>query len=188
MQRREFLRLCNGWFISSVGNHRFAGADTVVFQQPRVEASTLTAIYQQQRGRDAITLTTQRADIQESTHHDANDADFHPVRIALIGCGRMALGHLRSMLPQREQMIGYCEPSPTAYAKASELYTALGLTPPPNEPDLEQLLHRYGPELDAALIITPHVYHYAQATACLEAGLDVLLEKPMVITAAKPRG
>ena len=34
-------------------------------------------------------------------------------------------------------------------------------------------------------IITPHVFHAAQATACLEAGVDVLLEKPMVMNAAE---
>src|SRR5205085_5717220 len=37
--------------------------------------------------------------------------------------------------------------------------------------------------LDVAFIVTPHAYHFGQAKACLEAGLDVLLEKPMVVTA-----
>jgi predicted dehydrogenase len=45
----------------------------------------------------------------------------------------------------------------------------------------------YAGHLEAAFIITPHVYHYAQATACLEAGLDVLLEKPMVMDAGEAR-
>jgi predicted dehydrogenase len=31
--------------------------------------------------------------------------------------------------------------------------------------------------------VTPHALHFEQATACLEAGLDVLLEKPMVMNA-----
>jgi predicted dehydrogenase len=39
--------------------------------------------------------------------------------------------------------------------------------------------------LDAAFIVTPHVYHHDQAVACMEAGLDVLLEKPMVMNAAE---
>ena len=42
-------------------------------------------------------------------------------------------------------------------------------------------------ELDAAFIITPHAYHHDQTVACLEAGLDVLLEKPMVMNAAEAR-
>jgi predicted dehydrogenase len=36
-------------------------------------------------------------------------------------------------------------------------------------------------------IITPHAYHHDQTKQCLEAGLDVLLEKPMVMTAAEAR-
>ncbi|MBX3010017.1 MAG: Gfo/Idh/MocA family oxidoreductase [Caldilineaceae bacterium] len=113
-----------------------------------------------------------------------------PVRTVVVGCGRMALGHLRAMLAQQAttQVRVICEPSAAAYAKACELFVEQGLTPPPNEPDLIQLLAHYGHELDAALIITPHAYHFAQTKACLEAGLDVLLEKPMVITGEEAVG
>jgi predicted dehydrogenase len=75
-----------------------------------------------------------------------------------------------------------CEPSQAAYAELCALFEAQGLTPPPNEPDIDCLLTLYGKSLNAAFIITPHVYHHDQAVACLEAGLDVLLEKPMVTT------
>lgn len=34
--------------------------------------------------------------------------------------------------------------------------------------------------IDAVTIVTPHTLHYEQTVACLERGLDVLLEKPMV--------
>ena len=79
----------------------------------------------------------------------------------MIGCGRMALGHIHAMLAQQTttQLRVVCEPSAAAYEKACELFTAQGLTPPPNEPDLGRLLDRYGSELDAAFIITPHAYH-----------------------------
>ena len=108
----------------------------------------------------------------------------------MIGCGRMAQGHMRAMLAQQDTTtIGVvCEPSETAYAQTCALFSERGLTPPPNEPDLARLLNQYGAELDAAFIITPHAYHYAQTNACLEAGLDVLLEKPMVITGAEAEG
>ncbi len=108
-----------------------------------------------------------------------------PVRTVMIGCGRMALGHLRAMLAQRDttQVQVICEPAEAAYAKACELFAEQGLAPPPNEPDLERMLAHHAHELDAAFIITPHAYHFAQTTACLEVGLDVLLEKPMVVSA-----
>jgi len=34
--------------------------------------------------------------------------------------------------------------------------------------------------IDAVTVVTPHTLHYEQTVACLERGLDVLLEKPMV--------
>ncbi|MFN8443325.1 MAG: Gfo/Idh/MocA family oxidoreductase [Caldilineaceae bacterium] len=113
-----------------------------------------------------------------------------PTRTAMIGCGRMAQGHIRSMLAQQEttQITVVCEPSAASYAQVVELYQSAGLTPPPNQPDIDRLLQEYGSQLDAAFIITPHSYHYAQTKACMEAGIDVLLEKPMVITAAEAEG
>jgi predicted dehydrogenase len=56
---------------------------------------------------------------------------------------------------------------------------------PPNEPDLDKLLRNY--DLDAVFIVTPHNCHCAQAMTCLEAGVDVLLEKPMVLNADEAR-
>jgi predicted dehydrogenase len=112
-----------------------------------------------------------------------------PVRATLIGVGGMARYHIRQML----QMTGstritvLCEPSEQMYAEAAKLFTEAGLKPPPNQPNVDRLLAEYGGELDAAFIITPHAYHHAQTTACLEAGLDVLLEKPMVMNGAEAR-
>ena len=113
-----------------------------------------------------------------------------PLRTAMIGCGRMAQSHMRAMLAQQEttQIRALCEPDEAAYAQTCTLFAAQGLTPPPNEPDLTRLLERYAMELDAAFIITPHAYHYSQTKACMEAGLDVLLEKPMVISGQEAEG
>lgn len=42
------------------------------------------------------------------------------------------------------------------------------------------LLDEHASELDAATIVTPHTLHHDQARACLECGLHLLIEKPMV--------
>jgi len=112
-----------------------------------------------------------------------------PVRTALIGCGGMARWHVRALLQQLDttQIAVVCEPAPEQYAATAALFTAAGLEPPPNEPDLARLLADYAGRLDAAFIITPHACHHDQTVACLEAGLDVLLEKPMVMNAAEAR-
>ena len=102
----------------------------------------------------------------------------------------MARYHIRAMLQQSDttRVAVVCEPSPEAYARTAEVFAEAGSKPPPNQPDLARLLAEYEGCLDAAFIVTPHVYHYDQTRACLEAGLDVLLEKPMVMNAAEARG
>src|SRR5260221_11883005 len=69
----------------------------------------------------------------------------------------------------------------------SKVFADAGLPTPPNAPNLKALLTNYRDALDVAFIVTPHAYHYEQARACLEAGLDVLLEKPMVVTAEEAK-
>jgi predicted dehydrogenase len=109
------------------------------------------------------------------------------VRTALVGCGGMARHHLRSMLKQTDttEIVALCDPSAQAIAETAKVFKAAGVALPPVETSLETLLADY--DLDAAFIITPHALHHDQAKACLEAGVDVLLEKPMVMNADEAR-
>jgi predicted dehydrogenase len=114
------------------------------------------------------------------------------VRMAIIGCGGMARHHLRSILKQTDttEVTVLCEPSRASMEETAKVFEAAGVEVPPNEPDIERLLATYAGSkqgLDAAFIITPHNLHHHQAKACLEAGLDVLLEKPMVMSATEAR-
>ncbi|MCY4070741.1 MAG: Gfo/Idh/MocA family oxidoreductase [Chloroflexi bacterium] len=104
-------------------------------------------------------------------------------RTALIGAGGMARRHLPLMIKTGADLRIICEPSSKNYEDTLELLEELGAPPPPNEPDLVTMLDRYAAGLDAAFIVTPHNLHHDQAKLCLEAGLDVLLEKPMVMNA-----
>ena len=108
-----------------------------------------------------------------------------PVQTAFIGCGDMGRNHIRSMLQQLDttHITAVCEPSQAAYEKTINLFKQANLEPPPNQPDLDRLLAEYRNSLDAVFIVTPHVYHHDQVKACMEAGLDVLVEKPMVMNA-----
>ena len=108
-------------------------------------------------------------------------------KVAIIGVGGMGRHHIRQMLKQNEttEIVAFCDISPEQYKTSAAIFSEAGLKPPPNQPDLTRLLRDYS--LDAAFIVTPHVNHFAQTQACLEAGLDVLLEKPMVMNAAEAR-
>lgn len=111
------------------------------------------------------------------------------VRVAIIGVGGMGRAHIRQMAKQQSTTAieVVCDISPDSYAAASQTFREAGIAPPPNEPNLQRMLERYRGELDAALIVTPHACHFEHASACMEAGLDVLLEKPMVMNAGEAR-
>jgi predicted dehydrogenase len=106
------------------------------------------------------------------------------IRVGFIGLGVHARDHLGGILRGGQtDVVAVCEPAPVAYAAAAQMFDQHGLPLPPNEPDWVRWVATYAGQLDAVIIITPHVLHFAQASACLDAGLDVLLEKPMVMTA-----
>lgn len=105
------------------------------------------------------------------------------ITAAMIGVGGMARHHLRQILthfPETEFLV-VSDPSPSAYAEMVKVFEENGRSIPPNQPDLDKMLNEYGEQLDTVFIITPHKFHHEQAKACLEAGIDVLLEKPMVM-------
>jgi predicted dehydrogenase len=115
--------------------------------------------------------------------------EMRPTRVAFVGSGKMARWHLLSMLRQQSttQVTAICEPSDSNYAETVEVFQRFDLEAPPHVPSLNQLLDQHLHNLDAVFIITPHAYHHDHAKTCLEAGLDVLLEKPMVMNASEAR-
>lgn len=114
---------------------------------------------------------------------------MNQVRTIVIGAGLMARQHLEMMLQQQDttEIVALCDPSQQQLQLASELFEERDLPIPATGPQLEVLLQEFRGELDAALIVTPHAFHLRQATMCLESGLDVLLEKPMVMNARQAR-
>lgn len=97
------------------------------------------------------------------------------LRFGIIGLG--ALGRIQARLcddMDEVEVIGGADVS----AEAREAFEALSGAP--TYESYEQLLASLGDELDAVLITSPHTLHYDHATACLDQGLHVHLEKPMV--------
>lgn len=112
---------------------------------------------------------------------------MNPVKLAMIGTGGMARHHIGSILKQTDttQVVAVCEPNPDNYAKTAQMFVEAGQPAPANEPDFEKFVADVAPGIDAAFIITPHNQHCMQASALLLAGVDVLLEKPMVLNVAE---
>lgn len=104
------------------------------------------------------------------------------VKAIVVGTGGFARHHLRAMLemPKSTALVGLVEPSEVSRQQTQALFSELGLGSPPFFDSIQALL-KAGIQPDAALIVTPHKYHLEHASACLKAGMDVLIEKPMVM-------
>ena len=86
-------------------------------------------------------------------------------------------GHLRRLIQIPEvEVVGVTDPSAANISKMKErVPDATGLT---THASLKDLIGEGG--LDAVVISSPHTIHYEQIVCGLEAGLHVLVEKPMV--------
>ncbi len=102
------------------------------------------------------------------------------VRIGLIGCG----GNMRGAhIPRIKdtpggQLAALCD----AFRPNAEQAIEKWGQPLPIYEDYRAMIRKA--DLDAVLISTPHNQHYAQIKAALDAGLHVLVEKPLTITSA----
>jgi predicted dehydrogenase len=95
----------------------------------------------------------------------------------VAGAGYIGLAHVAALeASARCALSAIVDPAPTA-AQAAERARV------PLYRSLEELLARQRP--DGVVLATPNVLHVPQAQACIEAGLPVLLEKPIASTVAE---
>ena len=113
------------------------------------------------------------------------------VRLAMIGCGGMARGHLNGYQTlfakgmRNFEIVACCDPveeSARGFAETAEVFQGKS---PAVYTDYERLLT--DDVATAADIATPHGFHHVIGCACLESGVDVLIEKPIGITCRASR-
>jgi predicted dehydrogenase len=111
------------------------------------------------------------------------------VRLGVIGVGGMARAHLRNIIQQADttEVVAFCEPDPEQLKQSQALMVEAGFAEVPNEPDFEKFTERFAGDLDCVFIVTPHKDHFHQAATMLQKGIDVLLEKPMVMNTQEAR-
>ncbi len=103
------------------------------------------------------------------------------VRVGIIGTGGIAQGHVRRMLANpNAEITGLCDIRPEALKGTVERYP--DVKDVPQYHDFRDLLK--AGNVDGVVICTPHTTHFEQTMACLDGGLNVLSEKPMVCTVA----
>lgn len=104
------------------------------------------------------------------------DLNAPPLRIALVGCGRVAPTHfeaIRALQPDAE-LVAVCDHKPDALA------TGVAATGVPGYAQLEDMLAR--PDVDLVSICTPSGFHAAHGILAARAGKHVLVEKPIDVS------
>ena len=91
--------------------------------------------------------------------------------MGVIGTGWWATqAHIPSLRTyEGADLVGLADPNPKKLSDAASSYE-----------DYHDLLEK----VDGVVIAVPHAYHYEIARDCLDAGVHVLVEKPMVLTSA----
>ncbi len=107
------------------------------------------------------------------------------LRFGIIGTGGMGGVHAREINGRQDARVAaICDVNEAALDRAAGWLGARAAEVR-RFTDIGRMLSEA--ELDAVVIATPHTQHTAHVTAALDAGLHVLVEKPMATTAADAR-
>jgi predicted dehydrogenase len=104
----------------------------------------------------------------------------------MIGCGGIAKVHLQSykQIKQKEpakfEFTAMCDPVTASAKQFADQAAALQDHKPKVYTSVLEMLAKE--ELDAVDICTPHSEHHIAGIACLDAGVNVMIEKPLGIT------
>ena len=103
------------------------------------------------------------------------------MKYALIGCGRIAVNHIKAVVNNGLDLVAVCDLVPE---HIDILFEKTGYTGTPvRYTDYRKMLSEH-PELELAAIATDSGVHAEIVLACLDAGLNVIVEKPMAMSMA----
>ena len=103
------------------------------------------------------------------------------MKYALIGCGRIAVNHIKAVVNNELEMIAVCDLIPihidilfekTGYDRPVERYA-----------DYKEMIDRH-PELELVSIATDSGVHAEIALYCIDRGINVIVEKPIAMSLA----
>lgn len=105
------------------------------------------------------------------------------LKFAIVGCGIKARQYLETWIQRDDlEFVAIADLSEDALNQAASIVEANNAKRPELYTDWRELLDKQTGAIDAVYISSPHAFHADQACAALQAGADVLLEKPMVMT------
>lgn len=105
------------------------------------------------------------------------------LRLGVIGAGLKAADYARGWAAMDDvRIVATAEVSAVSRQRFADTCEAAGAARPAEYPDAGSMLAALRGQMDAVYVSTPHAFHGANALAVIEAGYDLLLEKPMVTT------
>jgi len=105
------------------------------------------------------------------------------LRLGVIGAGLKAADYARGWAAMDDvEIVATAEVSILSRQRFGDVVEAAGKARPTEYPDADAMLKSHAGTMDAVYVSTPHVFHGSNALAVIEAGYDLLLEKPMVTT------
>ena len=103
------------------------------------------------------------------------------MKYALIGCGRIAVNHIKAVVNNCLEMVAVCDIDPE---QITRLFEKTGYTgTPARYADYRQMLDEH-PEIELAAIATESGVHAEIARYCIGRGVNVIIEKPMAMSMA----
>jgi predicted dehydrogenase len=102
------------------------------------------------------------------------------VRVAVVGAGSWGRNHVRTVAGMAEaELAAVCDVDAKRLGQVRRQFPSVRVTP-----RLDEALDG----ADAVVVATPAIHHAEVATAAIERGLPVLVEKPFALSAAEARG
>ncbi len=99
--------------------------------------------------------------------------DISKLNVGVIGVGSMGMSHAR-VFSEIANLVAVSDPSPEKLSEVTDRFNCKGYS------DFEKMLKEA--DIQAVSIATPTVFHTKTALRCIEAGLHVLIEKPIADT------
>ena len=105
------------------------------------------------------------------------------MKYALIGCGRIAINHIKAVINNQLELVAVCDVLPS---KMEELLSKQGLAENKDilrYTDYRQMIEEH-PEIQLISIATESGSHAEIALYCIDQGINLIIEKPMAMSIA----
>lgn len=102
------------------------------------------------------------------------------MKYALIGCGRIAVNHLKAAINNKLEIVAACDIVPEQIVKLLEKFDAHETKNIKHYLDYKEMLKQESPDLVS--IATESGNHAEIAIYCIENGVNVIIEKPMAMS------